>query len=112
VQVCLVLGGGFKFKLNKRFSLSIEAGARRTYTDYLDDISTTYASKPILAATYGPDAVILSDRSPLSATDYNNKRQRGNASDQDWYMFAGATLSWTLSGKYGNRCKPFDSKLK
>lgn len=114
VQVSLPFGGGFKFKLNNRFSLTVETGARRTFTDYLDDVSTTYASKPILAATYGAESVLLSDRSPLAVTpdDYNNLRQRGNAADKDWYMFGGVTINWTLSKKYTDHCKPFRGHLR
>ena len=111
-QLCIPFGGGIKFKLNNRFSLTIESGARRTFTDYLDDVSTTYPDKNLLAANNGSDAVALSDKTVLSNTNYNNERQRGNASDKDWYMFTGATINWTLSKKYTDKCKPFRGKLR
>ena len=111
-QFCIPFGGGFKFKLNNRWSLTLESGARRTFTDYLDDISTTYPDKTILGASNGFDAVALSDKTVLNTTNYNNERQRGNASDKDWYMFTGVTINWTLSKKYTDKCKPFRSKLR
>ncbi|MBK7853557.1 MAG: hypothetical protein IPJ79_00340 [Bacteroidetes bacterium] len=54
----------------------------------------------------------MSDKTVLSNTNYNTERQRGNASDKDWYMFTGVTINWTLSKKYTDKCKPFRSKLR
>ncbi len=112
IQFALPIGGGFKFKLSNRFTLAIEAAARRTYTDYLDDVSTTYPDVIQLEASKGPVAAALSDRSPLQNTNQNAKHQRGNKSDKDWYMFSGLTINWTLSKKYTDKCKPFRTKLR
>ena len=39
-----VLGGiGIKFLLNENLTLGIDISANYTFTDYLDDVSTTYA---------------------------------------------------------------------
>ncbi len=111
-QFALPIGGGVKIWLSKRFALTIEAGARRTFTDYLDDVSTVYPDNTQLAASNGPLSATLSDRTVLQQTDLNAKRQRGNASDDDWYMMGGFTVSWTLSKKYTDRCKPFRTKLR
>lgn len=111
-QVAIPFGGGFKFKLTRRFGMTLEAGVRRTFTDYLDDVSTTYADKDVLMAERGETAVLLSDRSP-DATNLNQTgRQRGNASDKDWYMFTGLSLNYTLSKKYNDNCTPFKGKLR
>ncbi|MFI5218441.1 MAG: DUF6089 family protein [Bacteroidia bacterium] len=112
VQVSLPFGGGFKFKIGKRFGVSIEAGARRTFTDHLDDVSTTYAKKDVLLSNYGPTSVILSDRTVDQVNDNNNDRQRGDAAHKDWYMFAGVSLNFTLSKKYADSCRPFKGKWK
>lgn len=111
-QVAIPFGGGFKFKLSRRFGMTIEAGVRRTFTDYLDDVSATYANKDVLMAERGEAAVLLSDRSPDALTLDQTGRQRGNASDKDWYMFTGITLNYTLSKKYNDNCSPFKGKLR
>ncbi len=111
-QFALPIGGGIKVWLSKRFSLTVEAGARRTYTDYLDDVSTVYPDNLQLAATNGALAAALSDRSVLQQTDLNANRQRGTEADKDWYMMGGLTINWTLSKKYSDRCKPFRTKLR
>jgi hypothetical protein len=112
VQIAIPFGGGFRFRVTRRFGMSIEAGARRLFTDYLDDVSTTYPDKDILFADHGEIAVLLSDRSIDGQALNNTDRQRGNASDRDWYMFAGITLNYALSKKYNDNCTPFKSKLR
>lgn len=112
IQVGIPFGGGFKFKFSRRFGTTLEFGARRLYTDYLDDVSTTYASKDVLAAANGELSAILSDRSLDGPLVDNTNRQRGNASDNDWYMFTGITLNYTLSKKYSDNCRPFKGKLR
>lgn len=112
LQIAIPFGGGMKFKISRRFGVTVEAGARRTYTDYLDDVSTTYADKSVLFAANGELSAILSDRSLDGQTVDNTNRQRGNASDNDWYMFTGISLNYTLSKKYSDNCKPFRGKLR
>lgn len=112
LQMAIPFGGGVKVRLSSRFGLTVEAAARRLFTDYLDDVSTTYADKAVIAAENGDIAAILSDRSIDGQTFDNTNRQRGNASDNDWYMFAGITINYTISKKYNDNCTPFKGKLR
>ncbi len=95
-QIAIPFGAGFKANLAKRIGLVIEWGMRKTFTDYLDDVSTVYANPADLAAN-GPAAVLLADRS-LTAGD-NTGSQRGNPRNKDWYCFTGLTLSFQLTDK-------------
>ena len=95
-QLAIPFGAGFKINLARRIGLVVEWGMRKTFTDYLDDVSTTYADPADLAAS-GPAAIALADRS-LTPTD-NVGRQRGNPRNKDWYCFTGLTLSFQLSEK-------------
>ena len=36
------MGGGLKIAVNESFNIILEYGARKTFTDYLDDVSTTF----------------------------------------------------------------------
>jgi hypothetical protein len=112
LQIGIPFGGGVKFKISNRLGMTIEAGPRRTYTDYLDDVSTTYADKDVLLAEHGEYAVLLSDKSIDGQSIGNTDRQRGNASDNDWFMFTGITINYAISKKYNNNCTPFKGKLK
>jgi hypothetical protein len=111
-QFALPIGGGIKFRLARRFGMTVEAGARKAYTDYLDDVSTTYADKTVLLTENGEAAMLLSDRSTDGQALNNTDRQRGNASDNDWYLFGGVTFNFVLSRKYGDNCTPFKGKLR
>ncbi|MCX6290394.1 MAG: DUF6089 family protein [Bacteroidetes bacterium] len=111
VVFALPIGGGLKVSLGN-VGFGIEVGARRTYTDYLDDVSTTYPDFFRLLAARGPVAVALSDRSLfLSDTSVvipnHTGKQRGNSKDSDWYVFAGVTLYVRINSATRDSCSPF-----
>jgi len=110
VSVSMPFGGGFKIKLSKRFCGIIEVGVRRCWTDYLDDVSKTYADPATIRKEYGKVAAQLSDRSVEKGSPEVG-RQRGNTTDKDWYMFSGVQITYTLSKKYIDSCRPFRFKL-
>lgn len=109
--VAITFGGGFKFKIARRFGLTIESGVRRTYTDYLDDVSTTYADPKAIRTENGKTASILADRSIEKSPGGDIGRQRGDKAKKDWYMFTGVQLTYTLSKRYIDSCRPFRLKL-
>jgi hypothetical protein len=90
-------GMGFKFHAMGRLGVSVEWGLRKTYTDYLDDVSTTYVQQDVLYANKGLDAALFADRSIVNPGDSNVNMQRGNSTTNDWYSFAGVTLTYKLS---------------
>jgi hypothetical protein len=68
-----------------------------------------------LAAVNGPIAVIMSDRSlsrndPSAADPSYYLKQRGNASDKDWYLFAGITIFWRMTSQLRDICEPFKKR--
>ncbi len=102
IQLAIPLGVGAKFSLGPKMSIGVEAGIRKTFTDYLDDVgSNEYIDPVVLAATNGPTAAAMSNKS----LDGNRFGKRGNAATNDWYTFFGLTLSIRL-GK-PNRCYEF-----
>jgi hypothetical protein len=54
---------GLKFNLRARLAVSYEYGIRKTFTDYLDDVSGSYVDPDLLAAYNGSLAAEFSDRS-------------------------------------------------
>jgi hypothetical protein len=89
-------GFGVKFHAFNRLGFSLEWGLRKTFTDYLDDVSTTYADPDVLFATHGELAAILADRSLVNPGKINAGRQRGNSTNKDWYSFAGLTITYKI----------------
>lgn len=90
-QLSIPLGLGIKINLSKRFALNFEYGIRKTFTDYLDDVSGTYVNTNILEAENGQ----LS--SELSKSYGIDGLQRGNSQNKDWYAIYGAMLSYRIT---------------
>jgi len=87
----LVLGGGFKWDINRDWSVNIFFSTHRLLTDYLDDVSTTFAENQKILITRGPVAAQLADRSLIDGLGAEGK-QRGNANDKDSYNFVGISI--------------------
>jgi hypothetical protein len=99
-QVGIPFGAGVKLWLSDNINAGFEVGFRKLFTDYLDDVSTTYVDAATLAANRGAKAVELAYRgdevkegSPVYPA---GGTQRGNSVNKDWYYFAGFTLSFRL----------------
>jgi hypothetical protein len=66
VSVCIPYGIGAKYNLNKDWSVGLEIGIRKTFTDYIDDVSTVYYDNAKLRAEKGEMAADLADPSLLN----------------------------------------------
>ncbi len=100
-------GLGYKVNIGRRFAVSVEFGARRTFTDYLDDVSGRYVNADQLAALNGQIAGILSDRSlNRTAGEDNTYYIRGNRETNDWYFISAISLSFKILDK-PERCHDF-----
>lgn len=103
-QFAIPFGGGFKFALNSRTQLGIELGLRKLFTDYLDDVSGTYADSSILAAARGPQAAAFAFRGRevnAGAAYPAEGGVRGNPKNKDWYYSTGIKLSYNLGSGNG-----------
>lgn len=87
-KMFIPFGLGWKYKLSDRVDLIYELGFRYTNTDYLDDVSTTYANPQILLAKRGPLAAELAFRQNKSSAGFTGKI-RGNPDAKDWYYITG-----------------------
>lgn len=93
VQAALAYGLGLKLDFSYRWSLSVELNSRRLFTDYLDDVSGTYADIRDIRSLRGDLAAALADRSG-EARIGEPGRQRGNGKDNDVYLFLGIGLQY------------------
>ena len=105
MAVCFPLTVGFKYSLNEDLNLFGELGYRFTSTDYLDDVSTTYAGVDAFPLIPQPDGTFapspayrLQDRSDETGTPIGIKgRQRGNSTQKDAYIMLHFGVSLNLS---------------
>ena len=111
LQFSIPLGLGAKYALNDKWNIGIEAGARLTFGDYLDDVSSVYVEESILMSRGGEQAVALANRSTgdprVQAGD-----ARGNPDDKDMYFLLGVSISYNFldNGLVGARNRRRRSK--
>ncbi len=109
--VAIPFGVGVKYALNDKLNLGFEIGARRTFTDYLDDVSKTYVPYPELKAVNGDLAAALGNRTgELKGTEpivVPQDTPRGDTKVADWYFLAGVTLTYNFfdNGLMGSRSR-------
>ena len=87
-QVCIPLGIGGRYFFNRRWGAGFEFGIRKTFTDYIDDVSKTYYDNGAISQTQGQIAANLADPSLVKNGQSNAGEQRGDPRYKDSYMFA------------------------
>lgn len=102
MAICFPLTVGLKYSFTENTNFFAEVGYRFTNTDYLDDVSTTYAGPEAFPPQPNGDpsiAFLLQDRSyERTATPIGIKdRQRGNSQQKDAYLLAQIGVSFNLS---------------
>lgn len=83
ISIAFPFGMGFKFRFTDRVFVGLEYGMRKTFTDYIDDVSTVYPE-----------------------TFY----QRGDSRGKDWFQFIGLTLSVRVGSKI-TQCSAIESSF-
>lgn len=100
-SLAVPLGLGVRRSFNRDWGLKVELTHRFTFTDYIDDVSTTYFQNEQIAEAYGYQAAYFADPAfvghdthgpedgsgPAGATEITFAgQQRGDSSDKDGYM--------------------------
>lgn len=109
MAMCIPFGVGIKYNITPKLNLSVEICQRFTTTDYIDDVSTTYAGAgiggdpdnfPNGASGLASTAKLLQDRSYEIDPDNilgRQGRQRGWSKQKDQYIIAEIGLSFNIS---------------
>jgi hypothetical protein len=97
MQFSIPFGVGVRFRITDNAYLGYEIGVRKTFTDYIDDVSKRYVDEALLASNRGFKAVELAFRSnELKDVNLPYPQEgeiRGSEKYKDWYYFSGITLS-------------------
>lgn len=86
-QLAIPIGGGLKWAIDRRWLVGIEYGLRKTFTDYIDDVSTTYYPNDEIRNAYGTTAALAADPTQGTWLGAGSYLQRGDPTDNDSYMF-------------------------
>ena len=102
VSATIPLGIGFTVGIGKKWKIGFEGSYIKTFTDYIDDVSTNYYDPNVLGSQVGSDAAYLSNPAKKNATWFAPGQQRGSEQN-DAYFFANIIVSRTLGNRYWNK---------
>lgn len=109
INVAVPLGIGFKYAIDRRWSLGLEYGIRKTFTDYIDDVSTVYYRDTNNVWTpmqhYLADPSLGNIQLPDGVEVTGHGQQRGDSKDKDSYMFAHLTVNYKFIYRRKTRSK-------
>ena len=117
-QLAIPFGGGMQWALSPTKRIALEVGIRKTFTDYLDDVSTTYIDPALLAQERGSTAVSLAYRAvelPNALPYPADGSKRGNPDTKDWYFFSGVSFRFSIQPRTrvkAYKFKPHRAKTK
>lgn len=96
-------GIGAKISIYRNLGMTVFWEMHKTFTDYLDDVSTTYY---LVGQNINKDdpAQILSD----PTMSYDPGMQRGNSRSKDWYSFSGISLTYKFNLVSKRRCRDLE----
>lgn len=100
-QMAISFGAGARVAVSDGLTIGIEFSQRKSFTDYIDDVSSTYVDVNVLRLAKGDKAVELAyraDEIPNGQLQFpSHGDQRGTPSEMDWYYFFGLTSEIKLN---------------
>lgn len=99
ITAVIPVGVGFKFGLSKMWRMGIEATYVKTFSDYIDDVSTVYYDPVALGNSFGAESAAMANKS--TANGFEAGEQRGDPGEKDAYFYISAYFSRNIT--YKNR---------
>jgi Domain of unknown function (DUF6089) len=91
-QINIPLGAGIKYELNSFLNMRFEIVYRKLFTDYLDDVSTTYVDPSLFNVYLQPSQAAIAQRLYSRMQELQpgyivkNGQERGDPKDKDAYF--------------------------
>jgi Domain of unknown function (DUF6089) len=109
-QVNIPYGVGIKYYLSDKFNIGFEIVNRKTFTDYIDDVSTTYIADQDFYNYFGAGSRMadiasqVANRPPQGSIThrYDAGAKRGTATNNDAYYSTTIKLGIRLGGEGSN----------
>lgn len=110
-QLNIPMGVGIKYFFSDNLNISFEIIHRKTFTDYIDDVSTRFVNPSVFYAHLPADqakiADYMSNKSPIRSTQVGNSYgpngKRGDPKQNDAYFTAGFKIGFRLGGSSESR---------
>lgn len=95
--------GGFYFTFDKNYRIGFDLNWRTTFTDYLDDVSGSYADPSVLPSELSADLANRTDEldyiSPAFAENFTPGSKRGDSEHNDSYLTSTVEFSYVFQGR-------------
>ena len=108
-QLNIPMGVGIKYFISENVNMSFEIVHRKTFTDYIDDVSTRYVDPKLFAkylpASQVPIAIAMSNKAAMgySTPNYGPSSKRGDPTQNDAYFTAQFKISFRIKGRTEDR---------
>jgi hypothetical protein len=106
-QLNIPMGVGLKYYVSEKVNVGLELLYRKTFTDYIDDVSTTFVDPAVLNANLpngtSQIAVAMANKSPLQGipgSNYNTGDKRGDPTQNDAYFTLGLKIGVRLGSDH------------
>jgi hypothetical protein len=104
-QIEIPMGFGFKYYIKENFYVGLEILHRTTFTDYMDNVSTTYIDNSLFASYLTPDQARMANQlyyrenyRPFSNLNrLPQDSQRGDVTQNDAYFTSMLRIGWRLN---------------
>jgi hypothetical protein len=104
-QQAIIMGAGFKYYIKENLYIGLEILHRKTFTDYIDDVSTTYIDPHYFDVHLSPQNAIIARQlayrerllNPSVSRPYIGY-QRGDPKQNDAYFSGLIRFGWRLNG--------------
>lgn len=104
-QLCIPIGLAFNIRINRKWNATLEYGIRYTFTDYIDDVSSTYVD-PLMLKGQGASGELASKMANKTSNRFPAitlpGAQRGDPRFTDAYMFAMLSLNYKVKAGRNN----------
>jgi hypothetical protein len=103
-QLNIPLGAGIKYFFSENLNVSFEIIHRKTFTDYIDDVSTRYVDPTLFAKYLSPNEATLAKAISNKSTQgyntpsYGQNDKRGDPKQNDAYFTAQFKIGFRIGG--------------
>ena len=100
------MGDGVKIGIDALWRITFELTYTKTFTDYLDDVSSVYYDNSAIEAAYGPTAAYFADPSTGEFANWTNPGEmRGDSKQKDAYLFFNVSFARNITYKRSKKLK-------
>lgn len=110
--ICIPFGINAHVVFDRKYSIGLELNYRKTFTDYLDDVSGVYYDNAAIKEAYGTKAAYFADPNKGLVAGQTNSgnaefgsvaQKRGDPTQKDSYLTLQLTLGYTIKAKKAKR---------